>query len=140
MVEPKADDPLPLAEEQLQLEKRAVERGRVVVRTSIETREELAEAALWQDEVVVERVPIDRPVDAPPSVREEDGLLVVPVLEERLILTKQLFLKEELRIRTRTRIETFREPVLLRSERAVVTREDPALTEVPAQGDEEPGT
>jgi len=111
-----------LVEERLEVGTREIERGRVQIRTKVDTREELVETALRQDEVQVDRVPIDRPVETVPVVREEDGVLIVPIMEERLVVTKQLFLKEELRIRTRTRVEAVRQPVLLRSERAEVTR------------------
>jgi len=113
---------MPLTEERLDVGKREVERGRVVVRTHVDMREELAAIDLRQDEVEVERVTVDRVVEASPGLREEDGVLIVPILEERLVLTKQLVLKEELRIRTRTRIEAFRQPVQLRSERAEISR------------------
>lgn len=116
---------MPLTEEHLDVAKREVERGRLVVRTHVDTREELATIDLRQDEVEVERVPVDRVVEASPGVRAEDGVLIVPILEERLVLTKQLVLKEELRIRSRTRVEAFREPVQLRSERVEVTRLPP---------------
>jgi len=72
--------------------------------------------------VSVERVPVGRPVEAAPPVREEDGVLIVPVLEERLVVTTQLILKEEVRITKRSRTEQVREPVTLRSERAEVER------------------
>src|SRR5215217_6384255 len=89
-----------LVEERLEVGTREIERGRVQIRTKVDTREELVETALRQDEVQVDRVPIDRPVETVPVVREEDGVLIVPIMEERLVVTKQLFLKEELRIRT----------------------------------------
>jgi uncharacterized protein (TIGR02271 family) len=112
-----------LVEERLEVGTREIERGRVQIRTKVDTREELVEMALRQDDVLVDRVPIDRPVEtAPVIIREEDGVLIVPIMEERLVVTKQLVLKEELRIRTRTRVEAVRQPVLLRSERAEVTR------------------
>ena len=85
-----------LKEEELEVSKREVERGRVVVRTRIEEREELAEAALLQQEVEVERVPRDVVVEAMPDVREVDGVLIVPVVEERLVVTTELVLKEEI--------------------------------------------
>src|SRR3954447_1478578 len=113
---------LELVEERVEIGKREVERGRVVVRTRVDTREEIAEAELRQEEVSVERVPVDRPVETPPPVREEDGVLIVPVLEERLVVTTRLVLKEELRIPRKSRTELVREPVRLRSERAEVTR------------------
>src|SRR3954453_11726492 len=113
---------LELVEERLEVGKCAVERGRGVVRTRVETREEVAEVDLRREEVEVERVPVGRPVGAPPPVREEDGVLIVPVLEERLVVTTELVLKEEIRIIKRSRTEHVREPVTLRAERAEVER------------------
>src|SRR5215207_4163985 len=95
---PGRDQTIELAEEELRVGKREVERGRVVVRTRVEDRDEIAEAALRQEDVTVERVPVGRPVEAAPQMREEDGVLIVPVLEERLVVTTELILKEEIRI------------------------------------------
>jgi uncharacterized protein (TIGR02271 family) len=119
---PGRDQTIELAEEELRVGKREVERGRVVVRTRVEDRDEIAEAALRQEDVTVERVPIGRPVEAAPQVREEDGVLIVPVLEERLVVTTELVLKEEIRITKKSRTEMVREPVRLRSERVEVER------------------
>jgi uncharacterized protein (TIGR02271 family) len=116
------DEIIELAEEQLRVSKREVERGRVVVRNRVEEREEIAEAALRQEDVTVERVPIGRPVEVTPQVREEDGVLIVPILEERLVVTTELVLKEEIRITKKSRTEMVREPVRLRSERVDVER------------------
>jgi stress response protein YsnF len=111
-----------LKEEELEVSKREIERGRVIVRTRIEDREELAEAALLQQEVVVERVTRGIVVETMPEVREEDGVLVVPVVEERLVVITELVLKEEIRITTKSRTEIVREPVRLRSERVEIER------------------
>ena len=119
---PDREEIIELAEEQLRVSKREVERGRVVIRTRVEERDEIAEAALRQEDVTVERVPIGRPVEAAPSVREEDGVLIVPVLEERLVVTTELILKEEIRITKKDRTEMVREPVRLRSERVEIER------------------
>ena len=111
-----------LAEEELAVAKREVEHGRAVVRTRVEEREEIAEIALRQEDVSVERVPVGLPVDVAPAVREEDGVLIVPILEERLVIETRLILKEEIRITRKSRTEIVREPVRLRSERAEVVR------------------
>src|SRR4051812_19377289 len=121
MPEERRPERLELVEETLEVGKREVERGRVAVRTRVETREEVAEVDLTREEVGVERVPVGRPVGAPP-VREEDGVLIVPVLEERLVVTTELVLVEEIRMTRRSRTERVREPVTLRSERAEVER------------------
>jgi uncharacterized protein (TIGR02271 family) len=137
---PGRDQTIELAEEELRVGKREVERGRVVVRTRVEDRDEIAEAALRQEDVTVERVPIGRPVEAAPQVREEDGVLIVPVLEERLVVTTELILKEEIRITKKSRTEMVREPVRLRSERVEVERlegrdlDNPNLEERDADG------
>lgn len=134
--EPDREDVIPLVEERVEVGKRAVERGRVTVRMRVEEREELARAALRQEDVTVERVPIGHPVEAPPPVREENGVLIVPVLEERLVVRTELVLTEELRIHRHSRIEQVAIPVRVRSERAEVARSEgpgPEPTE-PDQG------
>ena len=113
---------LELVEERLEVGKREVERGRVVVRTRVETREEIAEAALRQEEVSVERVPVGRPVEAAPPVREEDGVLIVPVLEERLVVTTAAGPQGGDQDHQEEPHRDVREPVTLRSERAEVER------------------
>jgi uncharacterized protein (TIGR02271 family) len=129
--QPEREEMIPLAEEQIEVARREIERGRVVVRKHVDTREEIAEAVLHQDELSVERVPLGVPVDVAPPVREEGDVLIVPVLEEQLVIQTRLILKEELRITRHRRSETFREPVRLRAERVEVAREggrDPADT------------
>ena len=113
---------IPLVEEQMDIGKRETERGHVIIRTHVEEREELAELDLHQEEVSVERVPVGRPVETPPPVREEDGVLIVPVLEEQLVIQTRLILKEEIRITRKRHTEHVSEPVRLRAERAEVVR------------------
>ena len=113
---------LELVEERVEVGKREVERGRVVVRTRVETARRSPRPPCSKRTSNVERVPVGRPVETAPPVREEDGVLIVPVLEERLVVTTQLVLKEEIRITKRSRTEHVREPVTLRSERAEVER------------------
>lgn len=117
-----ADETIPLIEERLHIATRAVETGRVRVTTRTEAHEEIARADLAISHVEVERVAIGRPVDTIPSVREEDGVLIVPVVEEVLVTEKRLMLVEEIRLVRRTRVEAFAQPVTLRRQRAVVER------------------
>ena len=121
---PDVDQPqrIALAEEQLDLTKREVERGRIMVRTRVEERDEVAEIALRQGEVTVERVPLGVPVEAMPVAHEEGGVLIIPVVEEQLVVTTRLILKEEIRITRRVHTEVVREPVTLRSQRVDIER------------------
>ena len=126
MSELRADETLviPVAEERAELEVREIERGRVRIDIAVEEREAFAEAMLRQEDLEVERVPVGLAVSAAPPVREEGGILVVPILEERLVVRTELVVKEELRIRRRQRAEHVKIPVRLRSERAEVTRSE----------------
>ena len=113
-----------LLEEEARIGKRVVERGGVTIKTRVESREELVEAVLRQDEVNVERIRIGRVVDAVPAVREEGDVLIVPVIEERLVVRTELVLKEEIRVQRRATSETVRMPVTLRTMQAEVERRE----------------
>jgi uncharacterized protein (TIGR02271 family) len=115
---------IPLVEEEAHVGNRTRTTGRVRIRTEVDEVEQLVAAELMQERVEVERVPVDRIVDAAPPVRTEGDVTIVPVLEEVLIVEKRLILKEELRIRRSRRQETEEIPVRLRKQRAVVERSD----------------
>jgi uncharacterized protein (TIGR02271 family) len=138
MHESKQPERIELTEEELAIAKREVERGRVVVRTTVEERDELAEIALRREDVTVERVPVGLPVDVAPAVREEDGVLIVPILEEQLVIETRLVLKEEIRITKKSRTEFVRESVRLRSQRAEVVRLEGRDSDFPNPEEKDP--
>jgi stress response protein YsnF len=127
------EEVVPLIEETASIRKREVVTGRVRVRTVTDTVEEIARAEVQEETVEVTRVPIDRVVDAPPDVRTDDGVMVVPVLEEVVVVEKRLVLKEELHIRRKVEAKPVEVPVSLRKQRAVVER----LAPDPSQNEEE---
>ena len=59
------------------------------------------EATLRRDNVSVERVPVNRAVDAAPEARWEGDTLIVPVVEEEIVVSRRLVLREEIRIMRR---------------------------------------
>ncbi len=115
-------DTVPIIEENLVVEKSDILDGRVVVRTQTDVVRELTEIELGGSDVSVERVPIGAIVNAAPQVRIEDGVTIVPVLEERLVIERRLVLVEEIRIRTRKTARTERVEAELRKQSAVVER------------------
>ncbi|WP_159712676.1 YsnF/AvaK domain-containing protein [Geminicoccus flavidas] len=127
---PPADQKVELLEERVEVGVRQVDRARVVVETQVETRQHAVEAWLDHEEVQVERVPVGTVIEAVPPVREEGGVVIVPVVEERLVMRTELVLKEELRITRTVRKQLVRQEVPLRSEHATIRREDlPAASE-----------
>ena len=118
---------VPVIEEFLQVSKRVVDRGGWRITRRVESREETVDEPLVREDVRIERRPVDRllPADQPPpAIRHEGDVMVVPVLEEVLVVEKRLVLREELLVH-RERTE-FRAPqqVLLRREQVSVDRID----------------
>jgi uncharacterized protein (TIGR02271 family) len=120
---------LPVIQETFNVETRPVETGRVRIRKVVHEREETVDPPLLHDEVVVERVPVNRVVDGPMPVRSEGDTLIIPLFEEVLVVEKRLLLKEEVHI-TKHQVETHTpQRLTLRREEAVVERTNPERDE-----------
>jgi uncharacterized protein (TIGR02271 family) len=89
-------------------------------------------------EVEVERIAIDREIDTAPEIRNDGDTMIIPIVEERLVVEKRLFLREEVHVRRRRVVTQFRQNVTLRSQEVVVERRDAASdrdrTETPQEG------
>lgn len=112
-----------LVSEDLLVGTRPVITGRVRVETKTELVEEWARAELESSAVEVVVVPVNRPVDEVPDVRTVGDVTIIPVMEEVLVVSKRLVLKEELHVTRRISTETVETPVSLRKQHAVVSRE-----------------
>ena len=114
---------VPIVEETVGIEKRTVETGRVKVRTFVDEERVRVEGDLRREVVDVERVAIGREVEVEPVMREEGEFLIIPVVEERLVIEKRLFLVEELRVRRTATIVPVEADATRRIMRAEVGRE-----------------
>jgi uncharacterized protein (TIGR02271 family) len=121
-IHPVREEIIPVAEEEVSVSKREVTTGRVRVETRTDLVEETVSAELSSGEVEVERVPVGRDIDHMPDIRTEGDTIVVPVVEEVLVVERRLVLKEELHVKRRTATETVEVPVTLRKQRADITR------------------
>ena len=113
---------IPIIKEDVTIAKRTVETAQVRVRSTFDEREQLVSEQLFHQEVDVKRVGVGQVVEAIPEVREEEDLLVIPIVEERLVVRKELVLVEELHIRRRQSVQQVEEPVTLRKTRVEVER------------------
>ncbi len=107
---------IPVIQEDVHVGIRTVERGGVRVNKRVEEREEVVEQPVFREEVSVERTTIGRPIDGVIGTRQEGDTLIIPVLEEMLVVEKRLVLKEEIRITKRRIDETEKASVILREE------------------------
>ena len=115
---------IPLVEERVSATKREVETGRVRVSTHTDRYEEMVRVDLARDEVEVRRVRKDEEISKVPEAREEGGVTIIPVVEERLVVEKKLVLVEEIHIHNKNSTEEFAQPVTLSRQRAEIERED----------------
>ena len=121
-----ASKSVPLVEERVIVEKRDVEN--VGARIHLRTHEEDVpfSETLRKGHVEVQRVPLGLIVDEPPVSREEDGVFIVPVVEE--VLIKRFRIVEELRITSHVELVEMRDTVTLRRQEAIVNDDpDPSL-------------
>jgi stress response protein YsnF len=113
---------VPIAEEEVTVDKRRRTTGKVTIVTSTEVVDTPAAVNLERHDVTVERMPIGREVDEASVIREEGSTTIIPVLEEVLVIEKRLVLKEEIRLTRSTVTEHFETPVTLRKQVATVKR------------------
>ncbi|MCO6414862.1 YsnF/AvaK domain-containing protein [Siccirubricoccus sp. KC 17139] len=99
MQEEPAETVIPILEERLKVTRATRATGRVRITLATATEERVVEEVLRQRRVEITRIPVNRPVPAPPPVREEGDTLVIPVLEEVLVVERRLMLREEVRLR-----------------------------------------
>jgi uncharacterized protein (TIGR02271 family) len=90
---------IPVIEEGIAVGKKVVETGKVRISKRISEREELVDVPLLHENVSVERVPVNMYIEAPPPVRQEGDTMIIPVVEEQIVIQKRLVLVEELRVR-----------------------------------------
>lgn len=122
LLKPGGGTVIPVVQEEARIEKRAVERNRTRVTKQVYTEEETIDTPLRQELVQVERVPVAQIIDAPVSTRYEGDTLVIPVMEEVLIIEKKLLLKEEVRVTKSVGEAAHQETITLRKEEVVVER------------------
>ena len=92
-------DRLELREEELIAHTDIRDLGEVHIRTEVEELPGRLEVDASRDEVTIEHEPVGEIVSERDAPWEEEGVIVVPVYEEQLVVSKQLVLRERVRIR-----------------------------------------
>jgi uncharacterized protein (TIGR02271 family) len=121
---------IPVVEETLEVRKREVDTGGVRIVKTIETHRQLVDEALQRDEVRVERRSVDRPVTegVEPQPYWQGDTLVVPIVEEVLVVSRQLRVTEELLVHRRRTEYRAPQRVGLRREQVRVEHIEPNRT------------
>jgi uncharacterized protein (TIGR02271 family) len=115
---------VPIIEELIEVRKQMVDTANVRVTKTVHEHEETINEPLRRETVAVTRVPIERVVDTAMPPREEGDTLIIPVYEERLVVQKQLFLKEEVHLTRQGTVDReAQQTVTLRREEVAVERQ-----------------
>jgi uncharacterized protein (TIGR02271 family) len=120
------NEELTLAAEVLHVQKRDVTRKIVTISKRVGVRTRVVDEPLNRETVEVERVPIHRLIQGdPPAIREEEGVTVIPVIEEVLVTEKRLMLVEEIRMHRKKTVYHNPQEFTLRYEYVEVERTEP---------------
>jgi uncharacterized protein (TIGR02271 family) len=122
---PAGETRIPLHAEELSVSRRQTAGDTLQVSTVTREHERFVDEMLNHERVEIERVPIGRPIDAIPPVRQEGDTTIMSVVEETIVVERHLLLKEEVRIRRLRVSERHQEAVALRKQEAVITRIEP---------------
>ncbi len=122
-VDPVNHEKIALVEEAVSVDTRRVETGRVRVRTVVDDEPVVVAATLTGNYVTVDRMPVGRVVDAVPTVRQEGEVTIIPVVEERIRVIRELILVEEVHVRSVPTADPVEQTVTRRVMRAVIERE-----------------
>ena len=129
-------DFIPVVEETATVSTRRVVSGRVRIATQTEEINHLLPTELSSVDVDVVRVPMDRRIDTIPDVVTEGEVTIIPVVEERLVVTRELYLREEIHVRRIEHKETIDVPATTRRQTVQIERL-PADLEQPYQKDDQ---
>lgn len=118
------DRTIPIFEEQISVGKTVVVTDQLRVSTVVEEHPVLVEDVVERGDLHIERIAVDRAVEAAPPPRQDGDTLIVSVVEERLVIEKRLFVIEEVRITRISTTEHIAVPETVRTMRATVERAD----------------
>ena len=120
-VEDRDEATLRVLRDQLSIKPHLEQVGAVRVRIEVDEVPQTLDTPSVTQRVEIERVPKDLAVDGIGSPWIEDGVLVVPVYEERIV--RLCVLKEEIRLVTVSEVQPNEQTTVVRRERAVVERQ-----------------
>ena len=99
----------------------------VRVTTETRTRDVVVSEPLLRETVTVERVPVGRYVETMPTIRQDGDVTIMPVVDEEIVVTRRLFLREEVRVQRVSIPASHVETISLREQVATVSRRSTEL-------------
>ncbi len=119
---------IPILSERMLVSKRRVPTGGVRITKQVHSREQAIKDHGYEEDVQVDRVPVNKIIDKPAKTRFEGKTMIIPVMEEVLVVEKRLMLKEEVRVTKFRQQLAAPDNVELREEEVSVEKLEPEPT------------
>lgn len=113
---------LPVVEEQLRVGKKSVDKGGFRITKEVAEETVVLPLATRSTEYSFERVAMNLYVEEPPPIRYEGNTMILPVVEEEIVVQKRLKVVEELRVTSVEKETLEQKEVILRKERIKVDK------------------
>lgn len=117
---------IPIIAEGLVVEKVEHDTGGVRATKSVRERVQVVDEPLLREEVTVERRAVNQVLTTPAQPRQEGDTLIIPVMEEILVVERRLLLKEEIHIHKRRKEVHDPRRFVVRSEEVTLEQLGPA--------------
>ena len=98
------DTVIPLVAEEMLVGKAQVETGRVHLRRETQEQVQTVSVPLANVSWEIEHVPMDQIVEAQPEIRQVGETIIFPLVEERMVVKRELWLREEVHVRKVTSV------------------------------------
>ena len=116
---------IPVVEEHMTVHTEIVEAAKVHVRTKVTDEEVTVNLPITSEQYEVKHVPVDKVYKTAPPVRYEGDTIIVPVIEEIVVVEKRYKVKVEVNLVKHTTQTPFMQQVTLRKEDVQVERISP---------------
>lgn len=115
---------IPIVEEHITVDKEVVETSKINITTKIVEDEAMVNLPVLSERYEVRHIPVDKVFVTPPPVRYEGDVLVVPVIEEIVVVEKRYKVVEEVHLIKHTTETPFTQQVTLKKQQVNVERTD----------------
>lgn len=113
---------IPVVEERVKIEGQKKVTSTVKIHKHVQEQTEVVNPKLQSEEVEIERVAVNRIVEEPVPIRYEGDTMIIPLLEEVVVVEKRLVLREEVHVRKVHKEVSAPQEVRLRKEEVEVER------------------
>ena len=111
---------IPVIEEQVNVDVQTVDTAKILVQKKIVEEQVTVDVPLLHETYDVERIPVNRIVDTPPSMHEEGNVTIIPVIRE--VIVKRYEIVEEIRLTKKQQSVPHQEEITVKKEEVRIER------------------